>query len=152
VKLVLVKGENPRRATAWVTRDEGSTKKVVIIPSHDLPYLVVESLFGLTDGEWAARLSPEGYPHFDRASELPAGIKTAKRLSNAVANAFGDGPNTAAGVRERVGPSPVLGAIDDTTIEAAIAGVGRIMAMWAAVEVGDKLEVAWPLDPGTLDQ
>lgn len=146
VRLVLVKGENPARATAWGTGDDGSVVRAEFVPAHDLPYLVVESLFGLRDGEWGSRLSPQGYPTFERAADLPAGIVVAKRLSNAVANLFGDGPNTAEGVRQRAAPSPTLDAIDDATINAAIDGVERISTLWASLGVGAKLEVSWPLE------
>ena len=146
VDLRIIKGENPRRATVWGTRDDGSVVQTVIIPNHDLPYLVVESVFGLHDGEWGSRLSDAGYPDFDRASDLPSGIKVAKQLSNAVANIFGDGPNTATGVRNRAGSSAVLDTIDDARIEAAIDGVQRLITIWSRLPVGSTLDVSWPLD------
>ncbi|MCB1255651.1 MAG: hypothetical protein KDB26_01005 [Microthrixaceae bacterium] len=154
VDLRIIKGDNPRRATVWGTRDDGSVVQTIIVPNHDLPYLVVESAFGLSDGEWGARLSETGYPDFERASDLPPGIIISKQLSNAVANIFGDGPNTAAGVRSRAragaGAGAVLDSIDDAQIEAAIDGVQRLVTIWSRLPAGSKLDVSWPLDLTTL--
>ncbi len=150
--LVIVKGNNPRRATVWGTRDDGTVVQTIIIPQHDLPYLVVESLFGLTDGEWGARLSPAGYPSFERAADLPAGIRESKRLCNAVANLFGNGPDTVAGVRQRAGSSATLDAIDDARIELAIDGVKRLSTIWSRLPTDSKLAVSWPLDIAELSE
>ncbi len=142
---------------------------------HDLPHLVVESVFGINDGLWAeveagrhsaaARAvtardpkrqktgrivsgAAEGVP----ASEwLTDGHRRAKVLTNAVANRFGDGPDNAAGVRERVARSgnqsadEFLSGVDHDTIVEAIAGVADLLGHWAALPPGQMLRLSWPL-------
>jgi hypothetical protein len=107
---------------------------------HDLPHLVVESVFCLDDGLWASLVGQGEYPG------LTPGHLAAKALTNAITNRFGDGPDTPDGVRARLGArdAPLL---NDDDLEIAIAAVRRAFAQWAAVDVGGKLSLAWPLSP-----
>ncbi|MBV8942900.1 MAG: hypothetical protein JO342_02670, partial [Solirubrobacterales bacterium] len=82
---------------------------------------------------------------------LTAGHRRAKVLTNAVANRFGDGLDTPAGVRERVARSgdqsaaERLSGIDDAIIAEAIVGVADLLHRWAALPPGKVLRLSWPL-------
>jgi hypothetical protein len=71
-----------------------------------------------------------------------------------VANRWGDGPDTAAGVRDRVARAgdqtarDPLARIDDDTIATAVQGVGDLVNHWMAVLPGGKLVLSWPLVGG----
>lgn len=142
---------------------------------HDLPHLVVESVFGIDDGLWAeleagrhaaaARAVSARSPKRQKAGRivsgaaegvpvsqwLTAGHRRAKVLTNAVANRFGDGPDTPAGVRERVVRSgdrsaeEALSGMEDETIAEAITGVAAVLRRWESVPAGELLRLSWPL-------
>lgn len=117
-----VKGETPAGDRVWVTMPDGAARQVAVHVIHDLPHLVVESLFELDDGLWAI-LARGGFASANRAAtarnarrtmlvtdmefdELAArnwpGHRVAKAAVNAVVNRWQDGPDTAAGVRARM--------------------------------------------------
>lgn len=52
MQIVVVKGRSGERDRMWVTRSDGSSAQVPINMAHDLPHLVVESIFGLRFGFW----------------------------------------------------------------------------------------------------
>jgi hypothetical protein len=68
-----------------------------------------------------------------------------------VTNRWGDGPDTPAGVRDRVArandPSlhGLLARVDDETIALAIRGVRDLERRWMAVPPGGTLRLSWPL-------
>jgi hypothetical protein len=70
-----------------------------------------------------------------------------------VANRWGDGPDTPAGVRDRVAREnsqaldDLLARVDDQTIATAIQGVRDLEQRWLAVPPGGKLRLSWPLAP-----
>ena len=82
---------------------------------------------------------------------LTPGHRRAKTITNCVANRWGDGPDTPAGVRDRAArqddPSPqdLLARIDDQTIAMAIRGVRDLEQRWLAVPPGGTLRLCWPL-------
>jgi hypothetical protein len=140
-----------------------------------LPHLVVESLFGIADGLWgelasgfhaaaghaASARGPKRQKQGRIDSGAAAGARTgqwltpghrrAKTITNCVTNRWGDGPDTPAGVRERVArasdPSlqDLLTRVDDETIATAIRGVRDLERRWLAVPPGGKLKLVWPL-------
>ena len=142
---------------------------------HDLPHLVVESLFGIADGLWgelasgfhaaaghaASARDPKRQKQGRIVSGAAAGARTgqwltpghrrAKTITNCVTNHWGDGPDNPAGVRERVAwasdPSlqDLLTRVDDETIATAIRGVRDLERRWLAVPPGGKLKLVWPL-------
>lgn len=77
-------------------------------------------------------------------------------LTNAVANRFGDGPNTPAGVRERVARSgdpsaeDFLSSVDDDTVAEAIAGAADLLRHWVELLPGQALRLTWPLPQNPL--
>jgi hypothetical protein len=106
----------------WVAGPGGGGQRVAVHVVHDLPHLVVESLFGLDDGLWGV-LVRGGFAAANRAvtardsrrarlvtdaefDELAArnwaGHRIAKAAVNAVTNRWQDGPDTPAGVRARM--------------------------------------------------
>lgn len=144
---------------------------------HDLPHLAVESVFGIEDGLWAeleagrhaaaASAVTARDPRHQKAGRivsgaaegvltsqwLTAGHRRAKVLTNAVANRFGDGPDTPVGVRERVArseeqsASEILSRIDDEPVAEAIALVRELLNRWAALPAGETFRLSWPLPP-----
>src|SRR6476660_4913270 len=103
---------------------DGSTRQVAVHVVHDLPHLVVESLFGIDDGLWGvlarggfsaanlartrsrsrrARLVTD-VPLVDLGARNWRGLIVAKAATNAVMNRWRDGPDTPDGLRARLGP------------------------------------------------
>lgn len=68
-------------------------------------------------------------------------------------NRWDDGPDTSAGVRDRVARenSPplddLLDRVDDETIATAIRLARDLQQRWMAVPAGGKLRLSWPLRP-----
>jgi hypothetical protein len=121
-EITLVKGEISALDRTWMSMPDGSTRQVAMHVVHDLPHLVVESMFGIEDGLWGV-LARGGFApanlartrsHGRRArlvtdvalDDLGArnwrGHLVAKAATNAVANRWQDGPDTPDGVRARL--------------------------------------------------
>lgn len=180
VEITLVKAAGPGdRDRAWLTTD-GAARRGAIHVIHDLPHLVVESLFGISDGLWAElaagthaeaahaasardpKRHKQGRIVSGAAAGVPArewlttGHRRAKAITNCVANRWGDGPDTPAGVRGRVARQDdpalqdLLAHIDDEIIAAAIRGVRTLEQRWMAVAPGGTLRLSWPLERGFL--
>jgi hypothetical protein len=175
MEIALVKAAGPGdRDRAWLTVD-GATRRGAVHVVHDLPHLVVESLFGITDGLWA-ELAAGTHAEADHAAAardpgrqkqgrivsgaasgiparewLTAGHRRAKAITNCVANRWGAGPDTPAGVRDRItreddpALQELLDRTDDETIAAAIRGVQALEQRWIAVPPGGTLRLSWPL-------
>jgi hypothetical protein len=129
-EITLVKGEAAALDRTWMSMPDGSTRQVAVHVVHDLPHLVVESLFGIEDGLWGV-LARGGFAaanlartrsHGRRArlvtdvalDELGArnwrGHVVAKAATNAVVNRWQDGPDTPEGVRARLSPDDAADA------------------------------------------
>lgn len=175
VEVTFVKANGPGKHDRAYLTMAGAVRRGPVHVEHDLPHLVVESVLGIDDGLWgeleagrhdaAARAATSRDPKRQKAGRivsgaaegaptaqwLTAGHRTAKTLTNAVANRFGDGPDTPAGVRHRVARSGdrsaqlIVSAIDDETIARAIVGVAEALRRWAALPAGESLRLAWPL-------
>jgi len=180
MEITLVKAAGPGgRDRAWLTVD-GASRRGAIHVVHDLPHLVVESLFGVTDGLWA-ELAAGAHAQAGRAAAardprrrkqgrivsgaaaglmagewLTPGHRRAKAITNCVVNRWGDGPDTPAGVRGRAAREDdqalqdLLAHVDDQTIAAAIQGVRDLEQRWMALPPGSTLRLSWPLEPGFL--
>ena len=119
--VAIVKGETPASDRTWLSFPDGTARRAVVHVIHDLPHLVVESVFDLDDGLWGT-LAAGGYAPASRAAtrrngrirlvtdagrtrsrsrNWPAHV-VAKAAVNAVLNRWGDGPDTPAGVRDRL--------------------------------------------------
>lgn len=175
MEVTFVKAGRPGEQDRVYLTIGGVVRRAPVHVVHDLPHLVVESAFGIDDGLWAeleagrhaaaasavtARDSQrqktgrivsgaaEGVP---TSRWLTAGHRRAKVLTNAVSNRFGDGPDTPAGVRQRVAHSgersadETLSGLDDKTIAEAIAGVAAVLRRWAALPAGEVLRLCWSL-------
>jgi len=153
---------------------DGAARRAPVHVLHDLPHLVVESLFGIDDGLWgelaagyhtgSGRAATARDPKRQKQGRivsgaatgasteewLSAGHRRAKAITNCVANWWGDGPDTAAGVRDRLarvyGLDPgQLAGVDDQSIDMAIRGVRDLVQRWMAVPPGGTLRLCWPL-------
>jgi hypothetical protein len=175
VEIVLVKAGGAGDRDRVYLEVEGEVRRGPVHVVHDLPHLVVESLFGIGDGLWAelaAGLHPvSGSAATARDSKrnklgrivsgdaasartddwLTAGHRVAKTVTNCVANRWGDGPDTPAGVRVRIAregsaaEQELLGRLDDETVALAIEAVRELGQRWAAVPPGGTLRLWWPL-------
>lgn len=174
VEITLVKAAGPGQQDRAYLEVDGIIRRGPIHAIHDLPHLVVESLFGLDDGLWgelaagshvaashaATARDPKRQKGGRIVSGAAAGARTgewltpghrqAKTITNCVVNRWGDGPDTPAGVRERVARqnSPalegLLAQVDDETIALAIRGVSDLVRHWMAVPPGGTLRLSWP--------
>jgi hypothetical protein len=172
--VAIVKGETPARDWSWLTLPDGTARRAVVHAIHDLPHLVVESVFRLDDGLWGT-LARDGFPAENRGvtrrggrlrlvadapfGQLAArdwpGHLVAKAAVNAVVNRWGDGPDTPAGVRTRLrarGPreAALADRLDDEAIRIAAAGVRRLYREWRVLAPGGTLRLTWPLGPERL--
>jgi hypothetical protein len=178
--VAIVKGETPASDRTWLSFPDGTARRAVVHVTHDLPHLVVESVFRLDGGLWGT-LAAGGYVPASRAvtrrnarirlvttvlddKAVPAdeialrnwpAHRVAKAAVNAVLNRWGDGPNTADGVRDRLrgfGPdaAELAGRLEDEAIRVAGVGVQRLYREWAALPVGGTLRATWPLHDSWL--
>ena len=175
IEITLVKGAGDDDRDRAYLKDGDVARRGAVHVIHDLPHLVVESLFGITDGLWG-ELTAGSHAEAGRAASardpkrskqgrivsgaaagartdewLTPGHRRAKMITNCVTNRWGDGPDTPAGVRDRVARADdqtaqdLLARIDDETIATAIRGVRDLVDRWAAVPPGGKLVLSWPL-------
>jgi hypothetical protein len=168
--VVIVKGETPAADRTWLTFPDGTTRRAVVHVIHDLPHLVVESVFGFDNGLWGT-LAGGGFIHASHTPRAPRrrgrlrlvtdlpldergtaqkGVLVAKAAVDAVLNRWGDGPDTPAGVRARLrcsgpGAAELAGRLDDETIQLAAVGVRRLYRDWSALPPGGTLRLTWPL-------
>jgi hypothetical protein len=172
--VAIVKGETPASDRTWLSFPDGTARRAVVHVIHDLPHLVVESAFDLEDGLWGT-LAVGGYAPASRAATRRNGrirlvtdaepdevaVRTwpahvvAKAAVNAVLNRWGDGPDTPAGVRDRLrgnGPdaAELAARLDDEVIRVARVGVQRLYGEWSALPIGRTLRVTWPLHDSWL--
>ena len=173
-EVAIVKGETPDQDRTWLSFPDGTARREAVHVIHDLPHLVVESVFGLPEGLWGT-LAAGGFQPARRALSRRNGRirlvtdapfdglgtgnwpahKTAKAAVNAVVNRWGDGPDTPAGVRARLrgsgpGAADLAARLSDEQLRVAGAGVRRLYRDWAALPVGGTLRVTWPLHDSWL--
>lgn len=176
--VAIVKGETPADDRTWLSFPDGTARRAAVHVIHDLPHLVVESVFGLPDGLWGT-LAAGGFSNADPAATRAVGKRrgrlrlvtdapldelgaanwpahmVAKAAVNSVLNRWGDGPDTPAGVRVRLrrcGPEAAAldCRLDDDSIRVAAAGVRRLYKDWAALPPGGALRLTWPLHESWL--
>ena len=153
--VAIVKGETPAGDITWLSFPDGNARREAVHVIHDLPHLVVESVFGLDEGLWgsrAARRFQELRLVTDAAFRQHA---LAKAAVNAVLNRWRNGPDTPAGVRTRLrfaGPEArgLAERLTDEQIQMSAAGVRRLYRDWAALPAGGTLRVTWPLHDSWL--
>lgn len=153
--VVIVKGKTPASDSTWLSFPDGTARREAVNVINDLPHLVVESVFRLDGGLWGIRAARQFQALrlvTDAASEEYALAKTSVK---ALLNRWRDGPDTPAGVRERLrgsGPDPaeLASRLTDEQIRVAAAGVRRLYREWAALPVGGTLRVTWPLHDSWL--
>jgi len=59
--VAIVKGETPAKDRIWLSFPDGTARREAVHVVHDLPHLVVESVFGLDKGLWGT-LAAGGFP------------------------------------------------------------------------------------------
>jgi len=171
--VALVKGETPAADRTWLSFPDGTARQASVHVIHDLPHLVVESVFGIRDGLWGTLADSGLEPaspavtrqrgHLRLVTDAPAaglgggwpGNPVAKAAVNAVLNRWRDGPDTPDGVRERLrgyGPDAeeLADDLDDESIRVAAAGVRRLYRDWAALPADGSLRLTWPLHDSWL--
>ena len=175
MEITFVKSEGPGFPDRVYMEMGGEVGRAPVHVLHDLPHLAVESALHVDDGLWAelaagrhaaaARAATARHPKQQKAGRIVSGAaagktvaewltpghRTAKVLTNAVTNQFGDGAGTPAGVRDRVARSgdtraqELLSSVDDAAIAVAVAAVGTLMRRWGDVPPGGALRLSWPL-------
>ena len=175
MEITLVKAAGPGNRDRAYLEVDGVTRRGPVHVVHDLPHLVVESLFGIEDGLWgelaagsheaAGRAATARDPKRHKQGRIVSGAasgaptsewltpghRLAKIITNCVTNRWGDGADTPGGVRERVARqdnallADLLTRVDDDTIALAIRGVRDLERRWRAVPPGGKLSLSWPL-------
>lgn len=65
-EITFVKGETSVLDRTWMSMPGGPARQVAVHVVHDLPHLVVESLFGIQDGLWGV-LAQGGFSAANRA-------------------------------------------------------------------------------------
>lgn len=172
--VAIVKGETPAGDRAWLTCPDGTARRVVVHVVHDLPHLVVESVFGLDDGLWGTlargRLTHVTRAHGRRGGRVwlvtgdcldslgepdRPGRVLAKAAVNAVLNRWGGGQDAPDGVRDRMrAHSPraadLADRLDDETFRIAAGGVKRLYRDWSMLAAGGMLRLSWPLHDSWL--
>jgi hypothetical protein len=177
VEITLVKAARAGEEDRAYLEVDGETRRGPVHVVHDLPHLVVESLFDIRDGLWGelaagrheatarattardtklrkrGRIVSGAAPGARTDEWLSAGHRRAKTITNAVVNRWGDGLDTPAGVRARLGDgAESLARVDDESIERAIRGVRQLERRWSAVPAGGVLRLRWPLPQQMLDE
>jgi hypothetical protein len=153
--VALVKGETPAGDRTWLSFPDGTARREDVRVIHDLPHLVVESVFGLDEGLWGTRAARPGHGLRLVTDTRLDDHAVAKAAVHAVLNRWGDGPDTPGGVRERLresGPdtAELAGRLTDEQIRVAAAGVRRLYRDWAALPAGGTLRATWPLHDSWL--
>ena len=172
--VAITKGETPAADRTWLGFPDGTARRAVVHVIHDLPHLVVESVFGLDSGLWGT-LARGGFsnatkalgrrnrsirlvtdqPLDDLAERTWPQHVIAKAAVNAVVNRWGDGPDTPDGVRDRMrGHSPeaadLADGLEGETIRLAAVGVRRLYREWRVLPPGGTLRLTWPLHDSWL--
>jgi hypothetical protein len=180
MEITLVKAARPGDRDRAYLEVAGIIRRGPVHVVHDLPHLVVESLFDINDGLWgelaagshpaashaATARDPKRQKHgrivSGAAAGAPAGQwltpghQLAKTITNCVANRWDDGPDTPGGVRDRAAREnskslqDLLARVNDETIAMAIRGVRDLAQRWIVVPPGGTLRLSWPLERGFL--
>lgn len=159
--VAIVKGETPAADRARLFLPDGTARRAVMHVVLDLPRLAVESAFGIDDGLWGTLArGGQRYRHLRLVTDTPCadpgpGQLVGKAAVNAVLNRWGRGPDTPAGVRQRLaadGPAAAALAqqLDDEAITLAAAGAERLCRDWSTLPVGGTLRLTWPLPDSWL--
>ena len=153
--VAIVKGETPAGDRTWLSFPDGTARREDVRVIHDLPHLVIESVFGLDEGLWGTRAAPRGQGLRLVTDTRLDDHAVAKAAVHAVLNRWGDGPDTPGGVRERLRGSgqdtaELAGRLTDEQIRVAAAGVRQLYRDWAALPVGGTLRATWPLHDSWL--
>jgi hypothetical protein len=158
--VAIVKGETPAGDRTWLSFPDGTARREAVHVINDLPHLVVESVFGLDEARWGI-LAARQYRGLRLVTDASAGDPgwpgdmVAKAAVSAVVNRWGDGPDTPAGIRSRLGragpgPARLAERLTDEQLRVAVAGVRRLYRDWAALPVGGTLRATWPLHDSWL--
>ena len=172
--VAIVKGETPAGDRTWLSFPDGTAHRAAVHVIHDLPHLVVESVFGLDDGLWGT-LAAGGFEPANRAVtrrngriRLVTDAPFDDLADDDLARAHGRQgrrqrraqplgrrarhPRRGAGpaAPHRAGRGALAARLDDEQVRVAAAGVRRLYRDWAALPVGGTLRATWPLHDSWL--
>lgn len=127
--VAIVKGETPAKDRTWLSFPDGTARREavhVVHVVHDLPHLVVESVFGLDKGLWGT-LAAGGFPP---ASPPAASRRNGRlRLVTAVPSE-NTVPFEDTGPSENTGPSGDLATGNWPAHQTAKAAVNAVVNRW----------------------
>ena len=172
-EITLVKGETSALDRTWMTMPDGSTRQLAVHVVHDLPHLVVESLFGIEDGLWGV-LAQGGFSTANQArtrsrrrarlvTDVPLddlgarnwrGHVVAKAATNAVLNRWQKAPDTPDGVRARLQPGSGRATGADAEYQQRVSDLlGRLDDGTIALAISGtwQLSTDWARLPGGWD-
>jgi len=182
MEVVIVKGAGGRDPDRTYLGRGGESERAAVHVVHDLPHLVIESLFGMDDGLWAeleqgmhreaARAGAARDPMRQKLGRIVSGAASgastgewlteghgrAKVVTNCVLSAIATRTATPAEIRRRLAAcgdaaiDALLERVDDETIALAIRGVADLRQSWNVLPVGGVLRLTWPLPRSRFDQ
>ena len=117
--VAIVKGETPAKDRTWLSFPDGTARYEAVHVVHDLPHLVVESVFGLDKGLWGA-LAAGGFAPASRAISRRNGRL---RLVTTV-------PSENTGTSENTGPFDDLATGNWPGHQTAKAAVNAVVNRW----------------------
>lgn len=117
--VAIVKGETPAKDRTWLSFPDGTARREAVHVVHDLPHLVVESVFGLDKGLWGTLAAGGSAPASRAVSRRDGRLRLVTTVPAENAEPSGD-----------TGPSGDLAAGNWPAHQTAKAAVNAVVNRW----------------------